>query len=215
MFPTLPVLEPVQLDPIAIVQKINIEEPKPEPPKSVEYIIKPNDTLEKIAKAHTTSIERLWSANLQLEHPDRIEANKPLKIPHNEEILPDRPLPPPSEPAIVPSTPPGAPPALTKQKRAVVAGNTYTKGYCTWHVKNLRPDLPNNLGNADTWYIRYTGPKGYAPQVGAVGVAVSYMHVVYVIAVNGDSVTVSEMNYKGWNVASTRVASASEFRYIY
>lgn len=97
-----------------------------------------------------------------------------------------------------------------------ITGNLYSYGYCTWYVKNLRPDLPNDLGNADTWYIRYTGPKGSEPRAGAVGVARAYMHVVYVNSVNADgSVNISEMNYAGWNVASTRTTSAAEFLYIY
>jgi surface antigen len=42
------------------------------------------------------------------------------------------------------------------------------------------------------------------------------MHVAYVVAVNGKgTIVVEEMNYKGWNVVSTRTARVSEFRYIY
>jgi len=76
--------------------------------------------------------------------------------------------------------------------------------------------MPNNLGNADTWYIRYQGAKGSSPAVGAIGVTKAYMHVVYITGVNGDgTVNLSEMNYAGWNVVSNRTAPASEFLYLY
>ena len=95
-------------------------------------------------------------------------------------------------------------------------GNTYGYGYCTHYAKQRRPDLPNSLGNADTWYIRYNGPKGSEPKAGAIGVAKGYMHVVYVESVNTDgTVNISEKNYNGWNVVSSRVAPASEFLYLY
>ncbi len=121
------------------------------------------------------------------------------------------------KPAIVESN---APVAGINSSTAVGAvsssGNLYSYGNCTYYVKNMRPDLPNDLGNADSWYYRYNGPKGSEPAVGAVGVAKGYMHVVYITAVNGDgTVSLSEMNYVGFNVVSSRVAPASEFLYIY
>lgn len=97
-----------------------------------------------------------------------------------------------------------------------VAGNTYSPGYCTWYAKNMRPDLPNNLGNADTWVARAAAqglPTGSEPRVGAIGQ--QGMHVVYVEAVDGDMVTISEMNYHGLWSMNTRTVSASSFSYIY
>jgi surface antigen len=50
--------------------------------------------------------------------------------------------------------------------------------------------------------------------VGAVGQQGN--HVVFVEAVHGDgTVTVSEMNWNGWNVVSSRTVSAGAFTYIY
>ena len=94
-------------------------------------------------------------------------------------------------------------------------GNSYSYGYCTWFVKNQRPDIPNNLGNADSWYTRYNGSKGSEPKPGAVAVAKGYMHVALVVGVDGDTVHIREMNYKGWNIVSERTAPAHEFLYIY
>lgn len=101
------------------------------------------------------------------------------------------------------------------------SGNTYDYGYCTWYVKNRRPDLPNRLGNANQWFYNAQSlglATGYTPAVGAVGqtTAGSLGHVVYVEAVyDNGTILVSEMNYQGWNVTSSRVANASEFNYIY
>lgn len=94
-------------------------------------------------------------------------------------------------------------------------GNTYTYGYCTWYVKNRRPDIPNGLGDANNWYYAYNGSKGTTPRAGAVGVAKAYTHVVYIEKVEGSRVYVSEYNYTAWNTLSYRWTSASEFRYLY
>lgn len=81
----------------------------------------------------------------------------------------------------------------------------------------MRPDLPNNLGNADTWVARAAAqgiPTGSAPRVGAIGQ--QGMHVVYVQSVNGNgTVTISEMNYQGLYIISTRTVPANSFMYIY
>lgn len=101
------------------------------------------------------------------------------------------------------------------------SGNSYYVGYCTWYVKNMRRDLPNNLGNANEWLYNAQA-QGYAtgsqPRSGAVGVnfAGYYGHVVYVQEVypNG-TILISEMNYVGWNIVSSRVTGWGEFSYIY
>lgn len=91
--------------------------------------------------------------------------------------------------------------------------NRFSYGYCTWHVKNLRPDI-NWRGNANAWDERTSFPVSNIPLVGAIGVTKRYMHVVYILEVRGDTVLVSEMNFKGWNRINTRVAPVTEFRYI-
>lgn len=100
--------------------------------------------------------------------------------------------------------------------------NLYDVGYCTWYVKNRRPNIGDNWGNANQWYANAQA-DGYAvgatAKVGAVGVsfAGAFGHVVYVEGVNGDgTVSISEMNYGGgWNQTHARTTSASEFVYIY
>lgn len=105
-------------------------------------------------------------------------------------------------------------PATTQVDKNPNGGNTYPYGYCTWWAKQKRPDLPNSLGNAINWY-RGASAQGYAvgrvPQVGSILVTreSGYGHVAYVIAINGDTVTTSDMNYNGWGVVSTRQISNS------
>ncbi len=100
------------------------------------------------------------------------------------------------------------------------AGNSYAPGNCTWYAKSKRPDLPNFLGNANNWYNNAAAQGfnvGTAPKKGAVGQAVSGMHVVYVegVSLDGSTVTISEMNYGGLYRMNTRTVPASQFIYIY
>lgn len=100
------------------------------------------------------------------------------------------------------------------------SGNTYDGGACTWHVKNMRPDLPNNLGNADQWYYNAQSQglsTGLTAQVGAAASKKWGMHVVYVLEVYGDgTMLVSEMNYD--YVAyhqRTSIKNQADFYYVY
>lgn len=102
------------------------------------------------------------------------------------------------------------------------ASNTYVRGNCTWYAKHRRPDLPNRLGNANTWYKRAAAmgyPVGSSPRRGAVGATTqgALGHVAYVESVHKNgTVTISEMNYNGGlGVVHKRTVSASKFKYIY
>lgn len=106
-----------------------------------------------------------------------------------------------------------------KATKGAVADNAYAYGNCTHFAKQLRPDLPNNLGNADSWYINAQAQGidvGYSPAIGAVAEALTgYMHVAIVVDIDGDRVFITEKNYKGFNIVSSRWVNASDFRYIY
>lgn len=100
------------------------------------------------------------------------------------------------------------------------SGNGYAYGYCTYYVASRRA-VPSNWGNANAWYYNAQASGfsvGSMPVPGAIAWtgAGYYGHVAYVESVNGNSVTVSEMNFNGgWNRVSSRTVSAGEFRYIY
>lgn len=110
-------------------------------------------------------------------------------------------------------------------------GNGYSYGYCTYGVAIMRAaigrPLPMGLGNANAWYYRAQsmGMKtGTKPASGAVLWHVNPIrnplgHVAFVQKLNADgSILVVDMNYRGWNVFSTRVIQPSDFykyRFIY
>ena len=198
----LPVLTPLNFDnQIAIVR--TIEKPQPN-----EYLVIDGDNLTKIAEKQATTVARLWAKNADLQNQDLLVVGQKLLIPTLDEELPDRPL-----YTIKPSET-----IRNVSYTGFSTGNSYSYGWCTWFVKNLRPDLPNNLGNASAWFYNAQSQGlivGTTPQVGAVAVTINYAHVSIVTAVHGSTVTVSEMNFVKWNVISTRIAPISEFNYIY
>lgn len=88
-------------------------------------------------------------------------------------------------------------------------------GYCTWWVNYKRPDLPNGMGNGGQYVYnarRMGLATGSTPRIGAIGStteAAFYGHVFYVESINWSArtITVSEMNYVGFGIASRRTLS--------
>ncbi len=186
-----------------------VETPKQKPQKKL-YTIKTGDTLTSIAKKKHVPVKRLWAKNKQLKNPDVIKVGEALKLPSKHEKLPNRPF-----PHLAPQTSPTQP-QNSPYSPTDTSGNLYDYHSCTWHVKSRRPDLPNNLGNADTWFINAQAqgiPVGSKPKAGAVGQQGG--HVVYIEKVKGNRVYLSERNYD-WNGSyRERWANASDFVYIY
>lgn len=96
------------------------------------------------------------------------------------------------------------------------SGNSYVYHSCTWHVKSMRPDIPNDWHNATDWLYNARA-DGYAtgstPRAGAIGWV--YGHVVYIQAVQGNQVYLSERNYDYQGSYRERWADASNYTYIY
>ncbi len=188
-------------------------------PALQEHVVASGETLTSIASQYQTTWQRLYAKNTNLNNPDVIDVGVKLVVPSADEQLAER-----AAPVSMPETAstagvssPAQPAAVQASARGSSGGNTYSPGYCTWYAKSRRPDLPNNLGNANTWVARAAAqgiPTGSAPSAGAIGQ--QGMHVVYVESVNGDgTITISEMNHAGWNVVSSRTVPASTFTYIY
>jgi len=101
-------------------------------------------------------------------------------------------------------------------RAAYSSGNRYAYGWCTWYAWQWRHDnmpsnydLPSNMGNAYNWG-RAAAAAGYSvnktPQRGDVFVSGRgyYGHVGIVMSVNGDSITISDMNgIAGWGRVGT------------
>lgn len=105
-------------------------------------------------------------------------------------------------------------PVKTAVNSSQASSGWYDWGWCTYYVSTRRP--VGQWHDARTWPSMaraegyYVGPN---PVVGAIGQRAN--HVVYVESVNGDTVTVSEMNYEGFGVVSSRTVPTSLFTYIY
>lgn len=91
--------------------------------------------------------------------------------------------------------------------------NGYPYGYCTYYVATRR-SVPSSWGDAKRW-LSSAKNAGYAtgstPAVGAIVVTSEswWGHVAFVESVNGNSITISEMNARGWGVTSSRTISAN------
>ena len=110
-------------------------------------------------------------------------------------------------------------PSYTSTRTSVRAsggsyGNRFAYGYCTWYVATRR-SVPW-LGDAWQWYgnaIAYGFAVGQKPKVGSIMVTweSAFGHVAYVEAVYPDgSWRVSEMNFVGWAVVSSRTIHPGE-----
>lgn len=98
--------------------------------------------------------------------------------------------------------------------------NTYPSRpfQCTRYAKEKRPDIPNQLGNADKWYqyLKSQGwPVGEEPLVGAIAQTKRGMHVSYVEQVDGDMIYISERNYDYRGSYRERWVPAQSYYFIY
>jgi surface antigen len=193
------------------------------PITGVLYTVQANDTADSIAATYQTSGEQITAFN-------DLEVNA-LK-PGAQIIIPNG-----VKPASRTSRSSGTSSSATRSasfswggSNVVFAGNRYAYGYCTYYAFNKRAaagrPIGSNWGNATTW-ASLARASGFAvdksPRAGDVfqssGGYGGYGHVGYVEAVNADgSISVSEMNYAGWNRISSRTISADQigmFNYIH
>lgn len=185
----------------------------------VVYTVGAGDTLDSIARKYGVNKQRVVAYN-DLE----ISGVKPGQ----RLVLPDGIVPVSERPSLAQVPARGfasSSPSFTANAASV--GNRYDYGYCTFYAYNRRAELGRPIGsfwgNAVSW-AGYARSSGYnvsnTPAVGAVlQNGGGYGHVAVVESVGGDgSVTVSEMNYVGWNVISTRTISpgqAGSYNYIH
>ncbi len=181
------------------------------PVDGVVYAAQPGDTPESIAQKFNGSAERIVLYN-DLDGSSVVPAGTQIIIPGG------------SPPVVAAAVSSGGGRGSTSSSAGVLVGiaggNRYDFGYCTWYAYNRRAALGVPIGgmwgNASSWASLARG-SGFIvnnrPGVGAVlqtpNAAGGYGHVAVVESVNSDgSVLISEMNYAGWNVKSTRTISA-------
>ena len=184
------------------------------PVTGLMYVVKAGDTAESLAKTYQANEAQIvsfnnaevkgFSAGDKIIIPDGVKYEAPAAV-----VTPTR--------VASSSSSSNFTPSLTS---FAFSGNGYSYGYCTYYVASRR-SVPSYWGDARNWYYNAQASGfsvGSVPVAGAIAWtgAGYYGHVAYVESVNGNSVTVSEMNFNGgWNRVSYRTASASSFRYIY
>lgn len=185
----------------------------------VVYTTQDGDTADSIAEKYKSDAARIISKNnLELSG---VVAGQRIVLPDG--VLPDNERPGYVAPRAqaVTTTATTSAPAYNSYATAQ-AGNRYSYGYCTWYVYNRRAELGMPIGsfwgNASSWayMARSAGyrvdntPAVYSIMQDSYS-AGGYGHVAVVEAVYPDgSILVSEMNYAGWNVASSRTLSAGQ-----
>lgn len=193
------------------------------PVSGASELVDENETLESIANKHSVSAEEILAYN-NLDSADQVTAASILIIPNGKREVTFKPRP---EPRVVAAASPQTSSTRSTTTRSTTTqqrtstptvktgskvGNRFQWGWCTWYVAERRGDV-NWRGNAGTWLngARAAGrATGKVPAVGSIMVTneSGYGHVAVVESVNGDTITVSEMNYKGFGVVSSRTLSA-------
>ncbi|HEX5797727.1 MAG TPA: CHAP domain-containing protein [Candidatus Saccharimonadales bacterium] len=208
------------LDKSSLAEKLASKDEKKSSKEVVKYVVSEGDTLASIAKSYETDWKRIFNKNSNISNPNILDPGITIIIPEGSEKLPDR-----VGDLQVAETQVNVEKTNTQASEQSVntysggntAGNGYAYGYCTWYAKQKRPDLPNQMGNAISWVSSAQSmgiPTGSKPKVGAIGQRGN--HVVYVEKINKDgTITVSDMNYGGWAVVTTRKVAANSHYYIY
>ena len=179
------------------------------PITGVLHKVKEADTMEKIAAEYKTDAELAIFFNaLPADGNLENKIGKIIIIPNGVSSKPLHPIETTTNQRTV---------ASSSKYRYVSAasrgGHRFPWGYCTWYVATKRY-VPWG-GHAKYW-LANARSYGYrvnnTPSVGAIMVTTEhryYGHVTYVEAINGNMITVSEMNYVGFGIKSVRAISAS------
>jgi surface antigen len=210
----------ILLDENSLAEKLASKDEKKPSREAVKYVVSEGDTLASIAKTYETDWKRIFNKNSNISNPNILEPGVTIIIPEDSEKLPNRvgelQVDKPQEVTEKTNTQ-ASEQSVNTYRGGNTAGNGYAYGYCTWYAKQKRPDLPNQMGNAASWVSSAQSmgiPTGSKPRAGAIGQ--SGNHVVYVEKVNSDgTITVSDMNYGGWAVVTTRKVAANSHFYIY
>lgn len=185
------------------------------------------ETLSGIAKKHDVEMDKIMEYNGLINASD-IEVAQILIIPDGKRAIEMRPQPEIEEPETrtqlastnntTRSTATTSTSTTSSVSQPVVnkgpyVGNRFPYGYCTWYVAGRRGDVTWR-GNAGQWLANAQAQgraTGRIPAKGAILVTNEswWGHVAVVESVNGNSVTISEMNYKGFGIQSTRTISNS------
>jgi len=178
------------------------------PVAGLKHVVKKGDTVKKLAKDYEADEKEIIAFN-DLPANGAVEEGMELIIPGGEKDEPESLFF--QERNYYSSDVAGsgrAPSVIDKNPKG---GHSFPYGYCTWFVAQ-RKYVPWG-GNAGTWLYNaraYGVKTGKTPKVGSIIVTSEswYGHVGIVEKVSGGSITISEMNYRGFAVSSKRTLSA-------
>jgi len=184
------------------------------PISGLKHKIKSGDTIDKLAKDYEVNKSDIIAHN-GLPANGELTEGEEIVIPGAQKDIPE----PEPDPIFAPRNYVASGSGSTNLGSSIVknsvkkrtAGNQFPYGYCTYYVANKKSVTWR--GNAGAWLYnaRAAGRKtGKKPKVGAIVVTTEdarYGHVAIVESVGKGTITVSEMNYKGWGVVNHRTLS--------
>ena len=190
------------------------------PVAGLKHIIKDGETLKKIAEEYKADEEQIIAFN-NLPANGTLESGTEIVIPGGEKELPKKETTSPllERRTYVTTETGGGSQTVSKRHDKP---NSFPYGYCTWYVAQNKY-IPWR-GNAGAWLYnaKAMGYKtGKTPQNGSIIVTTDntyYGHVAIVQKVSEDTITISEMNYKGWGKTNSRTISIKDRKirgYIY
>ena len=183
------------------------------PVAGLSYTVKKGDSLKSIAKEYEADEKKIIAFN-DLPANGKIEAGQEIIIPGGKKEIPLSA----TESSRIArrqyATPSGGAPAVSGWKKLdgkAGTGHKFPYGYCTWYVAQKRY-VPWG-GNAGTW-LYHAKVSGYktskTPKKGSIIVTSEswWGHVGIVEKVGKGTVTISEMNHRGWGRVSRRTLSS-------
>lgn len=188
------------------------------PVAGLSYTVQKKDTLDSIAKKYKAEKDRIIAFN-DLPANGKIESGQEIVIPGGEKEIPQS-IASASESSASGiarrqyATSSGGAPAVSGWKKLdgkAGKGHSFPYGYCTWYASQKRY-VPWG-GNAGTW-LYHAKARGYktgkTPKKGAIIVTSEswWGHVGIVEKVGKGTVTISEMNHRGWGKVSRRTLSS-------
>ena len=188
------------------------------PVSGVRHKVVKGDTVEKIAKKYKAEAEKIIAFNNLPSGGGELKEGEYL-------IVPDGQIPETPKPKLAPQN-------YTTFAFAQAIRSAYAAGQCTWYVAQKRTDIPTNWGNAKNW-LNNALSAGFAvcqgrdcvPQKGAIvslaengWTARLWGHVAYIEEVNGNQISISEMNLVGKYKVDNRTLNVGDKKikgYIY
>lgn len=197
----------------------------------VVYTVKDGDTAQSLADKYKTSAERVVLYN-DIDDGSKLTAGTRIVIPGGE--LPEAERPDyvaPRGRSSYGNSRYGSSTTTSASRSWLTAsvGNRYAAGNCTWYAYERRLQLGRPIGsfwgNANTWDDSARAAGFVVNNLPAPGAIIQndwggggYGHVGIVERVDGQNIYVSDMNYAGYNVISSRtipLAEAGRYSFIH